>query len=467
MIQTESELAGLGGRLLRPTFWVVLLLMLLALATRVGFLLAVAHPEARHGEFAFPDASDESDYHRMARNLAVDGVYKLGEDGPPTAKRPPGMVLPMAALYALLGPSPWWALAWVMACSLATIPVVGWLTRGLGGGPVGVTLAMLIAALMPTSVFTAAGLWSEPPALLLTLLALALLADARPFDPGAWLPQGRAWALAGLALGLAYLVRPAVQAVIVLLVPLLAWAAWQRRSLGPWLLFVLLAILPIVGWGWRNAQVFGEPFHGNTESTAALWGANNPVTAGLKPPALERHGGYDLHAEAASGAYLGSWVPVAYLEPTVPPGLGELERHHWYQKQVRGFVVENPGAFVRLVGYKLWRTLTAEPYAPSILGESPAKRRLKWAVAFAERWFLLLAGGCGLWLLFVRRETSLPILLAFLAGSAAVVVLAYVNARIFLPVSGLLIAPAALAVAAGLRRIAPPPRTPTPIEADR
>lgn len=439
--------------------------MLLALVARLGFLVVVSHPEVRQGRLVFLEDSDESDYHRMARNLVVDGVYKLGEQSPPTAKRPPGMVLPIAALYALFGPSPWLALLWVMICSLLTVPLVLWVARLSGVPPPAQVLAMLFAALLPTSLFTAGGIWSEPPSLLLTLLALALL--LRADDPHA--PIGWA-AAAGLALGLAYWVRPSVLALLVLVAFYRGVKAWTDRQVAPLVAFLLLALLPIAGWGARNQRVFGQFFIGNTESTAALWGANNPVTAGLAEPVLERVGEYDLRTEAASGAYLGSWVPVAYLEPAVPAGLGELERHEWYRRQVRDFVRSNPGAFVRLVGYKLWRVLTAEPYAPSILAESPGKRRLKRLVTFGERWFLLLAGGAGLWLLLRRMPWVLPLHLLFLAGSAAVVVIAYVNARIFLPVSGLLLVPAAVAVAELLPRRRPamdsgPPDTRPDLEA--
>lgn len=442
VVVTNETIAsdGLGGQLLRPTPWMVAVLMLLALVARLAFLVVISHPEMRQGELHFLEDSDESDYHRMARNLVVDGVYKLGEDSPPTAKRPPGMVLPIAALYALFGPSPWLALGWVMLCSLLTVPLAGWVARLSGVPPPAQVLAMLFAALLPTSLFTAGGIWSEPPSLLLTLLALALL--LRADDPHA----ATGWAAAaGLTLGLAYLVRPSVLAVLVLVAGYRAARAWADRRVAPLVALLLLALLPITLWGLRNQRVFGEWFIGNTESTAALWGANNPVTAGLADPAIAHMGDYDLAAEAASGAYLGSWVPVAYLEPTIPAGLGELERHGWYRQQVREFVRSNPGAFVRLVGYKLWRVLTAEPYAPSILGESPGKRRLKRLVTFGERWFLLLAGGWGLWLLLRRSPWVMPLHLLFLAGSAAVVVIAYVNARIFLPVSGLLLVPAALA----------------------
>ena len=184
---------------------------------------------------------------------------------------------------------------------------------------------------------------------------------------------------------------------------------------------------------------------GNTESSAALWGANNPVTAGLEAPVRGPEGTYDRSREAATGAYRGSWIPLSYLPVQAPTGLTEVERQRWYSEQVRGFVQAQPGAFLGLLFGKALRVLTAEPLAPSVLGESPSRRRLKWAVAFGERWFLLLFGGWGLLLLARQRHPLLPTWSLFLLGSLAVVGIAYVNARIFLPVSILLLVPAALA----------------------
>lgn len=451
------------------------MLVLLAFLARVGFLVAMAHPEARQGDFHLLDNTDEIDYHRLASTLVTTGKYQLFADGPPTAKRPPGMILPIAALYGVLGPSPWVALLWVMACALLLIPLLGAMTTQVGGSPRAGWLAMTITALLPTLVFTSGGIWSEPPSLFFTMLALFLLLRA----------EGRGClrnALgAALSLSAAFLIRPSVGLVIGLLGVWLLWRAFaprtalprtgedslsplrglwgfreRWRALGALALFTVVTSLPILSWGARNWVVMGEPFLGNTESTAAVWGSNNAVTAGLRPPALETFGGVDLHREAASGAYLGTWVPPYYVSSEVPTHLDELALHHWFQDQTREFIRTHPAAYGRLVLHKIRRTLTAEPMPPSVLGESPAKRRAKRLVTLAERWFLFLFGGFGLWLLWRRKPLTTRYYLLFLLGSLPVVVIAYVNARIFLPVSTLLIVPAALSLdhlwALGLQR---------------
>jgi 4-amino-4-deoxy-L-arabinose transferase-like glycosyltransferase len=360
------------------------------------------------------------------------------------------LVLPVAALYAVFGPAPVLAVGYVLLCSLAVVPVAGALAWASSRRRWASVLAMGLAALLPTLVFTASGLWSEPPALLLTLVSLLLLVRSE----GRFDRVGTA-ALAGLALAVAYLNRPSVGLVIALV---FAWLVvdglfvtrrW-RESLPRAAVFALVAALPILAWGARNQRALGGFYLGNTESTAALWGSNNPVTAGLEPPALARVGEYDLEREAAEGRYLGSWVPLSYLEgeaPSRPGGAAELERHRRQQRRVREFVFEHPWAWLRLLGYKGWRILTAEPMAPSILGEDPGMRRLKRVVTFAERWFVLLAGGYGMALLARRRPRHAILYGIYAAAGLAVVFLAYPNARIFLPVSVALLPPAAVALA--------------------
>lgn len=427
-----------------PNRWVWVGLVLLALTVRLGFFFALAHPEARQGTFHLLDETDEIDYHRLTTTLVETGHYRLFADGPPTAKRPPGMILPLAVLYTLLAPSPWVALLWVMTCALLLVPLVGRLTQQVGGSPRAVVLAMGITALLPTLVFTSGGIWSEPPSILFTLLALFLLLRAQ--QQGAIRPL--LWA--GLSLAMAFLNRPSVGLVIALLGLWLLWRAWQNdrrwHALRALTIFTLVTSLPILAWGGRNWRSLGEPFLGNTESTAALWGSNNAVTAGLRPPAIDTFGGVDLQQEAASGAYLGTWVPPYYVSADIPTDLDEMALHHWFQNQTRDFIRQHPAAYLKLAAYKIWRMLSAEPMPASVLGESPTKRRAKRLVTFSERWFLLLFGGYGLWHLWHLRRDQARYYLIFLIGSLPVVVIAYVNARIFLPVSALLIVPTALSL---------------------
>ncbi len=415
----------------------------LALGARLLFLFVVAHPEARTGSFELRSDTDEADYHGLATSLANSGEYRLGPQHPPTALRPPGTVLPIAFLYRLFGPLPVLGVVYILICSLLIVGLVGALARQVDGSPKVTALAMLIAALMPTLVFTATGIWSDTPALLFTLLSLHLLLRDRR--------RPLFLALAGASLGVAYIHRPSAGLLIGLVGLVLLIEAAPRRQLRPLALFGVLAGLPVILWGFWNASTLGAFFIGNTQSTVTLWQANNVVTAGLRPPAIASANGFDLVAEAAAGHYRGSWIPLSYIaseNPWTDRTLPELEAEDWLRSQVVTFIRQHPAAYLRLLGYKALRILTAEPTAPSVLAESAGKRRLKRLATFGERWFILLFGSFGMVLLWRRRPRTALYFLLFIGAGLAVVFVAYPNARILLPVSATLIVPAAMAVVA-------------------
>ncbi len=420
------------------------LILAAALVCRVLFFLAVAHPEARAGGFELRDDTDEAHYHRLAVSLAESGQYKLSPDGEPTALRPPGLVLPIAVLYRIFGAWPILGAAYVGLCSLAVVLVAGALARESSGERSVERLAMLLAAVTPTLVYTGTGIWSDTPALLFTLLSLLLVLKAR----SAGAAQRRLVVLAAACLGAAYLNRPSAAIVTLLLTALLLVEGWPRRGVATAALCAGVAALPAAGWGLWNAATLGGFYTGNSQSTVTLWQANNPVTAGLRPPALRTHNGVDLHREAREGRYRGTWIPLRYIaahDPWSDRTLPELEAEAWLRAQAVGFALENPWSFLRLLGYKGWRILTAEPTAPSVLAESSARRRLKRLATFAERWFFLVLGILGTIRLWRRRRSHAQVYLLYCAAGLAVVFIAYPNARILLPVTATLIVPAAIA----------------------
>jgi len=136
----------------------LLFFVLLALAARLTFLVLFAHPEILHGALEPRNDTDEGDYHQLASQVAQYGRYSLTPDGPSTAIRPPGTVLPLAMLYSVFGPSPALGVGYVLLCSLALVVVVGVLAKEVDTSPFVRDAAMLITALMPTAVYTAAGI---------------------------------------------------------------------------------------------------------------------------------------------------------------------------------------------------------------------------------------------------------------------------------------------------------------------
>ena len=416
-----------------------------ACVARLLFLIVVAHPEIQAGSFQLSDGTDEADYHRLAVSLAEDGQYRLSREAQPTALRPPGTVLPIALLYRFFGPWPVLGVVYVLACSLLIVYVIGALARETCSQPAVPLVAMAIAAGLPTLLFTAAGIWSDTPTLLFTLLSMQWLLRALR-QPEA---QRKLIAWAGVSLGLAYLNRPSAILTIACLAGVLLIQGLPRRDATTAALFAVIAAMPIAAWGLWNQAHLGRFFIGNTQSTVTLWQANNPVTAGLRPPAMRYSNGVDLHQEWESGRYRGSWIPLSYIaeeDPWSRHTLPEMEAEHWLRTQVTDFVRRNPDAFVELLAYKALRILTAEPTAPSVLAEGTTKRRLKRLATLAERWFLLVLGGFGMAQIWHRDKTVAVYYLLYLTTGLAIVFVAYPNARILLPVSATLIVPASIAL---------------------
>jgi 4-amino-4-deoxy-L-arabinose transferase-like glycosyltransferase len=410
-----------------------------AILVRVLAIFVVGHPELRSGPLWL--GSDEPSFHNIAATLAETGRYAQRPDGPPTAFRPPGAILPLAAIYSVAGASPYLAFAYVVLCGAAIVVLVYRLALVVCADARVALIAAAIAALMPTLVFTSSGIWSEPQAILLTLLLLYLLVRAGGTD------SPRQWAVIGLCAALTYLTRPSA----VFIVPFLIAGAWlttqrQSRRLAIGLLVAAL-LIPIGIWGVRNRIALGEFVTGATVAGEALYGSNNPVTAGISPPALAVNGDFDLYKEAAEGRYLGSWVPMTYIPGwTSDAGASELDVYHRQMGSARDFVVAQPAAWLRLLGYKLVRVLTVEPYAPSITNDVGLRRITHRIATVSEHWFFLAFGIVGLAILLRANPRAGMWFLCFVMAGLANVLVTYPNPRFLLPMTATLIVPAALAL---------------------
>ncbi|HVM95610.1 MAG TPA: hypothetical protein VMT89_04440 [Candidatus Acidoferrales bacterium] len=418
---------------------VAIALFILALVLRLLAVIALGHREILDGQFELKN--DESSYHRPAIALLTDGCYCWAPGGQPTAYRPPGIILPLAALYWVLRPDPRIALGYVLLCSLALVAVV----RGLAGATSDdrrvVDAATLFAAVMPTLLWTSSGIWSDIPALLFTLLTLWLVVGG----------SGRSWQwlAVGASAALAYLNRPSA----VFLFPFLLVAALSQNVRGRQrrnaVILSLSVALPIGAWGVRNWYTLGEPYTGATVAGHTLWESNNPVTAGLSLPAKQFENGIDLWAEARTGAYLGSWVPAEYIPDSQAVDvsrLSEMETYHGYMNLTYAFARDHPAAILQLLLYKAWRLFSAEPVAASISGDTGVFAAAKRTILVAERWVIFLFGTIGLWQLYRTRSTSRHLYAAFAVAGLASVFVAYVNARLLLPFTGVLLVPSAIGI---------------------
>jgi hypothetical protein len=139
-------------------------------------------------------------------------------------------------------------------------------------------------------------------------------------------------------------------------------------------------------------------------------------------------------------AYIPGWAE------QVPADASEMDIFHHQMQSTAAFVRQQPGAVVRLLGYKVVRLLTVEPYASSITNDVGTRRIAHRAVTLLEHWFLLLCGIAGLvQLARCNRRAAIWYGCFALAGLANVLV-TYPNPRFLLPLTSILIVPAALTV---------------------
>jgi 4-amino-4-deoxy-L-arabinose transferase-like glycosyltransferase len=182
--------------------------------------------------------------------------WRGGEGMAPTY--PPGLPLLMAPL-TLLHPSA--VFLFVPFCAVVAVWVCWQLGRAMGE-PLAGGLAAALLAVSPTFTYQAIQPMSDVPVAAFWTGALLLAASTRP----------RAAAAAGLAAGLAVLIRPNLAPLLVLVAAAAAWARGERRPRRA--LVTLAAAAPaIVALGAIQYVRFGSPFgsgYGTVEELFSL-----------------------------------------------------------------------------------------------------------------------------------------------------------------------------------------------------
>jgi hypothetical protein len=256
--------------------WPAAIILAFALAFRLWLALGLPNDEPDDGRL----------YALLAHNIVAHGVYSA-DDGPPhtpTFIRVPGYPLLLAGVYELFGDGNNTAVRIVQAvldtitCGLIAALAVLWMPTAAADSRRRVGLvALTIAAGCPFVAIYVATILTETLATLLCTLAIvfgswALRADYRHVGR----PSMR-WLLAGLAAGVATLVRPESGLVVAALGTMLVLAnlrhASPRRRCdeprphlreiarhvgGSGLLLTLGFALPLAPWATRNALVLGR-----------------------------------------------------------------------------------------------------------------------------------------------------------------------------------------------------------------
>ncbi|MFC0199745.1 ArnT family glycosyltransferase [Paracoccus rhizosphaerae] len=324
--------------------------------------------------FAIPvlPVSDGFAYHQFARTLVDHGIYG----------------------WSALEPSAYWAVgtsALVAFTYLFTDSYIGvvilnliaslmilTLTHHLAArwfGPRSGLLAMAVVAFWPNLIFFTTILSSE---LFFIAMSLAgLFFWQRPVgNPMANL------ILAGLVWGLTSYIRPVILLVPVALA-LVDLVRGPRRftvTAMEAMIAVLLIILVAMPWTMRNQQVFGKPVMISTNFGPNLWMGNNP---------------------ASNGGYM-------QLPPKVIT-MSEIERSDYLKAEAKQFIIENPGAAIRLLGMKLVRLNIRETIGVAwneehlrfLTGERGVQAAKLISTGY---WYLLLVGALAGMVVIGRRD---------------------------------------------------------------
>jgi 4-amino-4-deoxy-L-arabinose transferase-like glycosyltransferase len=319
-----------AGRLPRGRELLILaVLYLLAFAPRAAMV-------AREGQTPPKPGSDQLSFYDEAREIA-EGRGMVRHFQPTdrivhTTYHMPGAGLWYALGVALLGPGVMAVRMAAVVASSASAPLTYALARTMM--PRGwAAVAGVVCAVYPTWIFYSADMLTEP--LYVPLVLFAALVTTRALGR---LTFGTALA-AGLAWGVAGLVRPHAFPIAALLTLSFAWAS---RSWKPPAAVVLAVVVTLTPWWIRNVLVVGDFVLLSTEAGETLLGANNPYV--LADPA--KHG---------------LWIPpisIPEYREAMFRTRSEVELSATFQRMGKAYLLANPGAIPRLAFYKWRRWLT-------------------------------------------------------------------------------------------------------------
>jgi len=269
----------------------------------------------------YPDAFD---YAQLGRQLwagwgftsletypyVLSRLAELGVDTAPpwpASSRFPLPIIAAAASFAALGPSDLAALLPAACATALTAPLVFLLANRLGGPLAGLASAALWNASPSRTELSLTGL-TEPGAALLAVAVVLLALRVRE------LPSGRRCVLLGATIGLAWLQRSTLLALVPGAIALALWSAPRRiERAGAVAGAALLVAAP---WLLRNWLVFGDPTLDLTRERGLLrLGLGADPFFSLAPP------NRDAVLSASLAAYPGNWS-FAWLQGALPQLLG-------------------------------------------------------------------------------------------------------------------------------------------------
>jgi 4-amino-4-deoxy-L-arabinose transferase-like glycosyltransferase len=324
------------------------LVILLAISSRIAWIYR--YP-------ALP-VSDFNWYYTVGGSIAHGQGFAFG--GLPTATRPPGYPLLLAASNVLFGDSFLMARIFTAAFGIGTLVLAYLIARRLFSSELTGRLTLLILAFFPNQIAYSGLFASELPFAFFTLL-------------GAWLLLTRprsVWTFigAGASFGAALLIRPVGVVLPVLFLIAFVWrgAGFKAFLRGSVVVYLMMALL-LIPWLGRNQQAFGHATY-SLEGGEALLEGTFPAT--------------DMRKVIAQSS--------ALVPQTGDPIIDDQRRQSFALHYMR----THPGAMLKLVPDKVknFNWSDADAVAWTIEGLSKPEKSLYTFITIANRYYIVVMG---------------------------------------------------------------------------
>jgi hypothetical protein len=346
--ENKDQLTGAGWPSSQRASWLApLAILFLALVLR---LVAIAATGPGRSITGYSESGIVAENVVEGRGYTYD-FYGLRPNQPLHAFTPP-LFVSLIVLCLRFAAQPPLALALLHAVLASLTGVAIYLTAlWLSGRRSVALLAGLAAACYPVSILMP----TVPASSVVHMTALAWAVALTVA-----LARRQSWAravAAGVLWGILALGRPAILGFL----PLVAlWLWWNRNSTGQWAqdsaLLGAAAILVVVPWVIRNAQVLGRFPVLDTHGGMTFWNGNNPFTTGS---------GHDVYSEKAD-LFLGQQhdpqkPAIVTLQPYPLPAdiqaqvatMDEINLDYRLYHAGLSYIVQHPGDWIALVAGKL------------------------------------------------------------------------------------------------------------------
>ncbi len=295
---------------------------------------------------------DSLSYEVLAQHLSHGEDYAYGDA---YVARTPGYPLLLMPIYWFADQPPTYVLRLVgIVCGTLAIWLAAWVARMLFDPLAGV-LAALLVALYPGAIAMSVFILSEAPFVPLMLLNLGWLIVALQAENGS--RRMKYAALAGLAFGLAILMRPSWLMFPLFAAPIgLLFYEHRKQQLATYGTAAAVAVIVLSPWWVRNYMVVGKFVPTTLQVGSSLYDGISPMATGASDmsyvPGFKR-----ALAEKEAG-----------IEGPLP-GTFESRLDDSMKQASLGWARENPVKVIQLAGVKFWRYWTPLGNNPEVIGK--------------------------------------------------------------------------------------------------